>query len=115
MKKHRGMRLGQDLGVSSHTTPSHTSSRDKLSVALSALMLACTAVPVGWGGGGHTLPGELRSPTHSNLAEILELDGTAGAGGMAPPTSTRIYARLKRGGDLDSFTVATQERTVGIS
>ena len=35
-------------------------------------------------------------PTRFSLAEILVLAGTAGAGGMAPPASTRISARLKR-------------------
>ena len=30
------------------------------------------------------------------VAEILVLDGTAGAGGMAPPANTRISTRLKR-------------------
>ena len=40
--------------------------------------------------------GELCSCTRSSLAEILVLDGTAGADKMAPPTSTRIFARLKR-------------------
>ena len=35
-------------------------------------------------------------PTRFSLAEILVLAGTAGAGGMAPPTSTRISAWLKR-------------------
>ena len=34
-------------------------------------------------------------PAHSSLAEILVLDGTAAAGRMAPPTSTRISARMK--------------------
>ena len=36
-------------------------------------------------------------PTRFSLAEILVLAGTAGAGGMAPPTSTRISARMKSG------------------
>ena len=35
-------------------------------------------------------------PASFTLAEILVLAGTAGASGMAPPTSTRISARLKR-------------------
>ena len=34
-------------------------------------------------------------PTRFSLAEILVLAGTTGTGGMAPPTSTRIPARLK--------------------
>ena len=34
-------------------------------------------------------------PTHFSLAEILVLDGTTGAGGMAPPASTRISATMK--------------------
>ena len=34
-------------------------------------------------------------PTLFSLAEILVLAGTAGAGGMPPPTSARISARLK--------------------
>ena len=33
--------------------------------------------------------------TYFSLAEILVLAGTADAGGMAPPTSTRMSARLK--------------------
>ena len=37
----------------------------------------------------------LCSWTLINLAEILVLAGTAGAGGMAPPTSTGISDRLK--------------------
>ena len=36
------------------------------------------------------------SPPYSSLAEILVLAGTAGAGRMAPPTSTRISARMNR-------------------
>ena len=35
-------------------------------------------------------------PTRFSLAEILVMAVTAGAGGMAPPTSTRISDRLKR-------------------
>ena len=35
-------------------------------------------------------------PTHFSLADITVLAGTAGVGGMAPPTSTMICARLKR-------------------
>ena len=35
-------------------------------------------------------------PTHFSLAEILVLAGTASAGRMAPPASTRISAWLKR-------------------
>ena len=38
---------------------------------------------------------ELCSWTRFSLAEILVVAGTAGAGGMAPPTSTRISARMK--------------------
>ena len=34
--------------------------------------------------------------THFSIAEALVLAGPAGAGGTAPPTSTRIAARLKR-------------------
>ena len=34
--------------------------------------------------------------TDFSLAEIVVLAGTAGAGGMTPPTSTRISARMKR-------------------
>ena len=34
-------------------------------------------------------------PTRFSLAEILVLADTAGASGMAPPTSTRISARLR--------------------
>ena len=34
--------------------------------------------------------------TQFSLADIIALAGTAGAGIMAPPTSTRITARLKR-------------------
>ena len=63
-----------------------------------------------WGGGrtgqrggrrGHLgktliLTGELCSWTRFSLAEILVLSGTAGAGVMAPPISTRISVRLKR-------------------
>ena len=54
---------------------------------------------------GHCLPrGEYVVPvpadtvdqTRFSLAEILVLVGTAGAGGMAPSTSIRISARLKR-------------------
>ena len=40
--------------------------------------------------------GELCSRTRFSLAEILVLAGSAGAGGMAPPASTRISARLQR-------------------
>ena len=39
--------------------------------------------------------GELCSWTYFTLAEILVLAGNAGAGGMAPPASTRISARLR--------------------
>ena len=35
-------------------------------------------------------------PASFSLAEILVLAGTPGAGRMAPPTSNRISARLKR-------------------
>ena len=35
-------------------------------------------------------------PNSFSLAEILVLGGTAGASGMAPPTSARMSARLKR-------------------
>ena len=35
-------------------------------------------------------------PTRFSLAEILVLAGTASAGRMTPPASTRISARLKR-------------------
>ena len=42
------------------------------------------------------LTAELCSRTRFSLAEILVPDGTAGADKMAPPTSTRISARLKR-------------------
>ena len=38
---------------------------------------------------------ELCSWTHFSLAEILVLACTTGAGGRAPPASTRIYARMK--------------------
>ena len=41
---------------------------------------------------GDVLTGE---PTCFILAETLVLAGTAGVSGMAPPTSTRISARLK--------------------
>ena len=34
-------------------------------------------------------------PTRFSVAEILVLAGTAGAGGMAPPAITSIFARLK--------------------
>ena len=40
--------------------------------------------------------GKLCARTRFSLAEILVLAGTTGAGGMAPPTSTKISARLKR-------------------
>ena len=36
------------------------------------------------------------SPTRFSLAEVLVLTGTAAADGIAPPTSTRISARLER-------------------
>ena len=39
---------------------------------------------------------ELCSWTRFSLAEILVLACTAGANGMAPPTITRISARMKR-------------------
>ena len=42
------------------------------------------------------LKGELRSRTRFGPAETLVLAGTAGAGGIAPPASTRISARTKR-------------------
>ena len=43
-------------------------------------------------------------PEHiSGLAEILVLDGTAGASGMAPPASTRISARMKCVRDSTQF------------
>ena len=38
---------------------------------------------------------ELCSWTHYSLEDIVVLTGTTGAGRMAPPTSTRISARLK--------------------
>ena len=42
-------------------------------------------------------PGGERCPWAAfSHAEILVLAAAAGAGGMAPPTSTRISARLKR-------------------
>ena len=40
--------------------------------------------------------GKLVFPIGLSLAEILVLVCTAGAGGMAPPASTRISARMKR-------------------
>ena len=54
--------------------------------------------------------GELCSWTRFSLEEILVLAGTTGAGGMAPPTSTRISARLKCSGT--HFTRENRHRTV---
>ena len=39
--------------------------------------------------------GRTAFPARFSLAEILVLTGTAGAGGMAPPTSTMISTRMK--------------------
>ena len=44
----------------------------------------------------YVFTGELCSPTRFSLAETLALAGTTGAGRMAPPTRTRISAKLKR-------------------
>ena len=46
--------------------------------------------------------GELCSRKRCSLAEILVLAGSAGAGGMAPPASTRFSARLERVQDHSS-------------
>ena len=35
------------------------------------------------------------APTHFSLAEILVLAGTAGTGGLTPPTLTRISVKMK--------------------
>ena len=57
-------------------------------------------VLLGWSPVMYTfIPLELCELTRYSLAEILVLDGTAGAGRMAPPASTRISARLKRVGN----------------
>ena len=48
---------------------------------------------------GSALTGELCPCARFILAEILVLAGTAGAGGMEPPTSTRISTRTKRVGN----------------
>ena len=42
------------------------------------------------------LTGDLCPRTRFSLAEILVMDGAAGAGRMAPAACTRISARLKR-------------------
>ena len=43
----------------------------------------------------YTFTGETCSWPHFILADIVVMDGTAGAGRMAPPISTRIFARMK--------------------
>ena len=59
--------------------------------------------------------GELSSPTFFSLAEILVLDGIAGAGRMAPPTSTRISARLECVHSGTQFTRECRVSEVGVS
>ena len=55
------------------------------------------------------LTGELCwAPTRFSLAKILVLVDTAGAGGMAPPTSTRISAWLKRAQEREYVGVRTE-------
>ena len=59
------------------------------------MLIACKFIP----SAPRTFTRELRARTHFSLAEILVQAGTAGAGGMAPPISTRISARMKRVGN----------------
>ena len=46
--------------------------------------------------GGAILPAVPVFPSRFSPSDILVLAGAAGAGGMAPPFSTGIFARLKR-------------------
>ena len=50
-------------------------------------------------GPSHNIHVWIVSPTHFSLEDILVLAGTAATGRMAPPTSTRISARLNNAGN----------------
>ena len=55
---------------------------------------------------GPAFTSELRSQHVSSLTEILVLDGTAGTGRIAPPTSTKISARLETCFDVSTMNLS---------